>query len=475
MIPILYESDELAFSSNGLGRLRDIIECTVTEGRNEVYECDFSYPVNGRNYDEIQLERIILVEHDDTGETEPFDIKSKSEPINGVVTFHCTHVSYRLRGVTVSGTNINSLSGAFTALSGGHPSNPFTYGTDKSSTGYVGAFDGVPRSVRSILGGVEGSILDAYGGEYEFNRWNVYLHENRGQIRDFSVRYGVNLIDYNNDTDYSDTYTAVIPFWQTEGTVVKGGLITSGQYTPSGREICVPLDLSDKFETQPTVAQVESMARSVLASKQPWLPAQNITVNFIRLQDTPEYAHLAPLLDCRLCDRIKVIMPMYGTEGYFKIVKVVWDVLQERYLEMELGTLSTSLAEALGIESDSTDRPAPSIYSDSASQTIDAADIDTFTSGASVTLPKGKAYAIIAQWTFNSRSTTGVTNSEVQIYDGSNAVARNRINAAGQNWNVMQAFYITDVLTADTTFTVRASSSRTYTSAQPNYIRAYPL
>jgi hypothetical protein len=36
-------------------------------------------------------------------------------------------------------------------------------------------------------------------------------------------------------------------------------------------------------------------------------------------------------------------------EGTFKIVKVVWDVLQEKYTEMELGTLSTTLAQALGL------------------------------------------------------------------------------------------------------------------------------
>ena len=354
MIPILYESNEISFDNNGLGRLRDIIDCRVTEERNGVFECDFSYPVTGRNYEEIQPERIILVEHDDTGRAEPFDIKSKSEPINGVVEFHAVHISYRLRGVTVSAKNINSLADALTACAGGVPANLFTFDTDKTSTGYCAAFDGVPRSVRSILGGVEGSILDAYGGEYEFIGWNVYLHANRGVTRDFSVRYGVNLIDYTNEEDYSETFTAVIPYWQAEDTVVKGGMIQSGQYGPSGREICVPLDLSDKFETQPTVAQLESMAASVLASKQPWLPEQTISVNFIRLQDTPEYAHLAPLLECRLCDRIRVVMPMYHTEGYFKIVKVVWDVLQERYTEMELGNLSTTLADALGISEGTT-------------------------------------------------------------------------------------------------------------------------
>ena len=355
MIPILFESSETVFASNGLGRLRDAISVTVTEERNSVYECDIEYPVNGHNYDKIQLGRIVGVEHDDTNDMQPFDIVSASRPINGVVTFHCVHVSYRLRGVTASGANINSLSDAFTALESGVPSNPFTYESDKTSTGYVSAFDGVPRSVRSILGGVEGSILDAYGGEYEWDRFRVILHEKRGQNRSFTVRYGVNMMDYNEDLDYSETYTAVIPYWvnSTDGTVVKASMVSSGQLAPNGLEVCIPLDLTDKFETQPTTTQLQNMAQSVMASKQPYLPAQTITVDFVRLQDSPEYAYLAPLLSCQLCDTIKVEMPMYGTSGSFKIVKTVYDALLERFTEMELGKLSTTLSEALGISSDS--------------------------------------------------------------------------------------------------------------------------
>lgn len=353
MIPILYESTESIFASNGLGRLRDCISCTVTEERNGIYECDFEYPITGQNYDKIQLGRIIAVEHDDTNDVQPFDIVSASKPINGVVAFHAVHISYRLRGVTASGTNVNSLSDALTALASGVPSNPFTFSTDKTSTGYAAAFDGVPRSVRSLLGGVEGSILDAYGGEYEWDRFRVILHEKRGQNRSFTVRYGVNLLDYSEDIDYSETYTAVIPYWvnSTDGTVVKANMVSSGQLAPNGLEVCVPLDLTDKFETQPTTAQLQSMAQSVMASNQPYLPAQTITVDFVRLQDSPEYEYLAPLLMCQLCDTIKVEMPLYGTSGRFKIVKTVYNVLLERFEEMELGKLSTTLSEALGISS----------------------------------------------------------------------------------------------------------------------------
>ena len=114
MIPILYDSNEASFTSNGLGRLRDCISCVCYEERNGLFECDFEYPTDGINYDRIQLGRIIAVTHDESGDVQPFDIISCTRPINGVVTFHCVHISYRQTAMAVSGTNINSLADAFT-------------------------------------------------------------------------------------------------------------------------------------------------------------------------------------------------------------------------------------------------------------------------------------------------------------------------------------------------------------------------
>ena len=349
MIPILYEKDETMFSSNGLGRLRDVIEATVTEERNGIYELDFTYPMDGQNFSQIQIGRIVAVEHDDSGDIQPFDIVSYSRPIDGTVSFHCVHISYRQSYITVNGTNINSLSDAFTALGTASPSNPFTYWTDKTSAGYVGAFDGVPKTVRSVLGGVEGSILDAYGGEYEWDRFLVRLWSARGQYRDFAIRYGVNMTEYQDETDSSECYSSVIPYWSDGTTTVVGDKQTLSTLPPSGRDACVPLDVSEKFEEQPTKAQVNAMGLSMLNSGQPYLPTQNITVSFVRLQDSAEYSQFSSLLRCGLCDTIKVIFPDYQSSGTFKIVKTVWNVLEERYDEMELGDLSTSLSDALGI------------------------------------------------------------------------------------------------------------------------------
>lgn len=441
MIPIIYEQNEIAFVSNGLGRLRDMIECVVTEERNGIYEVDFSYPVDGLNFDLIQPGRIIACTHDDRGDIQPFDIVSYTKPIDGVVSFHGVHISYRQSQIVASGKNINSLSDAFTMLSGGSPSNPFTYETDKTSTAYLASADGEPRTVRQFLGGVEGSILDTYGGEYEWDKFRVILHSARGADRDLVIRYGVNMEDFSDESDYSETYTAVVPFWRGDDgkgneVVVKGSLVTSGVTSYNGRELCVPMDLSDKFETKPSAAQLQSLAAATMSSGQSYLPQRSISVKFVDLSTQDEYADVAPLMACRLCDTISVVFPRYNMSGKFKIVKVVYDVLLNRYEEMELGTLSTSLAEALGVSSGIS--PSYEISVQDLSPTY------TYTSGTPATgvTVSGRRWGQVVELylRFSRYSASAGTDMAVGSLSGIPAPLNEHVRGIGYNGSTMAVF-----------------------------------
>lgn len=360
MIPILYESNETAFTGDGICRLVSCISCTVLEERNGVYCCEFQYPVTGFNFDKITIGRIIACSHDEDGDIQPFDIYKVSEPINGVVTFYANHISYRLNEIVVMPFTANDCISAMAGLkTNSIGSNPFVFNTNKSVSAEYKVE--VPSSIRGLLGGQENSILDVYGsGEYDFDKYSVYLYRNRGLDKDVSIRYGKNLIDYTNETDYGSTYNAVAPYWM--GEVMDGesgasesklitlteGYISSGQTLPSGRTVIAPMDLSGEFETQPTEAELRTLATSKLSDSDGWQPTQNITVDFVQLWQTEEYKYFAPLQTVRLCDTILVDVPMYGVTGLrIKVVKVIWNVLLERYDEMELGNAQTTLATAI--------------------------------------------------------------------------------------------------------------------------------
>lgn len=57
-------------------------------------------------------------------------------------------------------------------------------------------------SVRAVLGGTEGSVLDVWGGEYEWDMFDVILHSKRGKDNGVVIEYGKNLTDVEQDNDF---------------------------------------------------------------------------------------------------------------------------------------------------------------------------------------------------------------------------------------------------------------------------------
>lgn len=378
MIPILYDNGETDFTSNGLGRLADCISCTVTEERNGIYECRFTYPVSGDMYSQIQEGRIVGVIHDDAHDIQPFDIYSRSAPLNGVVTFYAHHISYRLGKIILKPVSASSCASALAAI----PNNTyteclFTFWTDKSASGNWK--NDVPSAVKAILGGQEGSILDVFGaGEYEWDKWTVKLYASRGNDNGVSIRYGVNLTDLTHDIDISGAYTGAVPFWKSpeDDTVVtldegfvqvsvpqlvtwvdnNGNEIVDDQ----GRVVCAnvensatllrltTMDLSDAFEEQPSQAQLRAEALRRLNNSEAWLPDENIKVSFIDLAHTEEYKDVAALQRVKLCDRVSVYCGPLGVSAVsMQVIRVVFNVLTERYDEIELGKAKASFAQAI--------------------------------------------------------------------------------------------------------------------------------
>lgn len=348
MIPILYSTSETAFTSNGLGRLVDCISCYVTEELNGIYEVEFQYPVFGRLYNEMVTNGgIISVTHDDNGDRQSFDIYKYTAPIDGIVTFNARHISYRLSGIVVKPFTATSCADAVSKIvTNSMQTNPFSFSTDKAvNTGFT--LD-KPMSARAILGGTQGSLLDVYGkGEYKFDNWNVYLYVNRGQQRDVTVRYGKNLTEFQKEHSESDIFNAIVPFWQGgDGNVVwlNDTVVATGQSV----KWAVPQDFSSDFQDAPTIAQLRTRAENYLADNTPWVPDENITFNFVQLWQTQEYANIAALERVGLADTISVVYPALGvTNASAKIIKVVYDVLNDRFSSMEVGKLQTTLADAI--------------------------------------------------------------------------------------------------------------------------------
>lgn len=376
MIPILFERSETEFNTNGLGRLSECTRAIVHETRNGVYECEFDFPVTGRLYSEIYSGRIVGCIHDDKKDLQPFEIYGKTAPMNGIVTFYAHHISYKAGKVILKPGSASSIAQAMVYLKNNtYNENPFSFWTDKTTTG-TWKVD-TPISVKEILGGVQGSILDVYGtGEYEWDKWLIKLHLHRGSDTDVEIRYGKNLSDIKQETDSSGVYNAVVPYWysQETGEIVtlpEGAIISSGVelFTESltdhnnealtdhnGNELeaayyeiqPVPLDLSAQWQEAPTVEQLRTKATSMQENGEAWIPDENVEVDFVQLWQTEEYASVAPLQRVSLCDKVTVHYPELGIDAVkMQVIDVEYDVLRERYSKMELGKARASYAEVI--------------------------------------------------------------------------------------------------------------------------------
>jgi len=349
MIPILYERGETEFRSNGLGRLPDCGMCQVTEERNGIFEVQFTYPVTGHNYANIQEGRIIFVTHDESGVAQPFDIYARSEPIDGVVTFYAHHISYRLSRVILKPFTATTCAAALAAMEQQtYNANPFTFWTDKTTSGSFAVT--APAPVRETLGGKAGSILDAFGkGDYEWDGFTVKLWLNRGRETGVTIRYGVNMTDYSRDLNYWESYSGAVPFWADPetGELVTPGVVYAEGYDASNAEI-IAMDLSENWDTKPTEAQVRAKAEQRMRNNQSWLPTDNIKISFAQMWQTDEYSAVAPLQRVRLCDKVNVIYgPGNVVVNNVQIIRVVWDALLDRYDSMELGTARANLEQMI--------------------------------------------------------------------------------------------------------------------------------
>ena len=354
MKPILFAENSTVFTSNGIGRLSDAISCVVTEERNGQYELSMEYPSTGIHFEDIKLRAIIVAKPSAGASNQPFRIYNISRPINGKVTIDAQHISYDLSKNVSMPFSVTASAGACASTLAALKTNavetcPFTFTTDVTTVASYNQT--VPGSIRQRLGGIEGSVLDQFGGEYEFDGYTVNLHKDRGSTKDIPLRYGKNITDINQEENISNTITGIVPYWaDNEG----GEVVTLTEkvvYSPNAslypQKLTVPMDFSSDFETKPTEASLRTHAQAYVNKSGVGIPQVSVQVSFINLADTEEYKDIAPLQQVKLCDTIPVQFEALGIDTTAKIVATEYDVLKERYNSITVGSLRSNLTTTI--------------------------------------------------------------------------------------------------------------------------------
>ena len=347
MKPILFPSTATEFNTHGLGVLTDAISCTVTEERNGAFELTMQYPDTGVHFDEITDRCIIYAIPSPYRAPQPFRIYRITRPMDGIIMVYAQHITYDLSGVPLNPFTAINAPDALSKLSlNAAVDSPFIFWTDKSTVASFAV--STPSSTRSVLGGSSGSILDVYGGEYEWDGFTVRLYGHRGYDNGVVISYGKNLTDIEQDRNISNVATGIYPYW----TNAEGALVTCDPKivnAPGTYDFTrvVPVDFSNDFEAQPTSAQLQARAEKYVENNKIGIPKTSITASFVQLEQFPEYEDLALLEKCDLCDTVTIRYPQLGVEAKAEIVKIETDVLLERYSSVEIGDVRTNIADTI--------------------------------------------------------------------------------------------------------------------------------
>ena len=361
MIPILYTKNESTFTHNGIGFLKDATKCTVTEERNGSYECSLQYPITGQWYDQITEGCIIKAKANDTSEPQLFRIYKSSKPLKGIVTYSAEHISYDLNGIPTLGFSVKNVTpqAAITrAIQDAGLPSAFTAISDISTLNSTTIL--TPCSVRAILGGQAGSVLDVWGGEFEFDNFVVKLHKHRGSDRGVSIEYGKNLKDLKQEANIADCYTHLMPYarYSQDGEgdeKIEVYVYLSEKVLPLnnaeniGHSKAYIMDFTDRFKEGEEITEeaLRAKATAYAAAAELGVPKVNITVSFVQLWQTEEYKNIAPLERVMMCDTVAVRFSKLGVTASAKVIKTTYNTLEEKYDSVELGDAKSSFADTV--------------------------------------------------------------------------------------------------------------------------------
>ena len=352
MIPRLLPADTTNFNTAGIS-LTDTISCTVTEERNGAFTLEMVVATTTPYFDQIEEGMLIVVKPNHTQTLQAFEICKISRPILQRVTILANHISYKQSFIPVEPFSCTGITATLQGLVNySMETNPFTFITD--ITNETSTYNQIePASLRSRLGGTEGSVLDVFGGEYLWNNYETQLLLHRGQDNGVELRVGKNITDLEQTTELDTVVTGALPCWSDEDQTqfFYGDIQYNTDVSKYAYHRTVVLDLSEEFETAPTVNQLNAAAREYIDQVNLGLPTTNIKVSYVDLADTEEYKD-SILERTNLCDTVNVIYTPLNISYKAKVIKLVFDVLAERTLSVEVGearsTISKTITDLVG-------------------------------------------------------------------------------------------------------------------------------
>lgn len=353
MIPWFFEDGnystppDTSYIPNQQKELSDAISCIVDREINGIYELTMQYPITGRLYEDFALRSILYVNPDEYTRRQMFRIYKITKPLNGIVTVYARHIAYDLDGVVCQPFTASGIQAALRGIiSNSVPYSHFVFSSSRSTASTFTVT--VPTTVWALMAGQQGSLLDVYGGEYDFDNYNITLENRIGTDNGVVIEYGKNIKTLRQDEDGTAMIKAIYPYYYTE----ENGLVTLPEkvlYSNAGLDwnYCKAVDLTEKFQTAaPTVEELRTAAQAFLDANISWKPKISLDVDFVPLWQTLEYSGDSKE-QVKLGDTINVKYEALGVSATARAMAYKYNCLTDRYEKITVGSVKPDLTYAI--------------------------------------------------------------------------------------------------------------------------------
>ncbi|CEI72922.1 phage tail spike protein [Romboutsia hominis] len=359
MYPKLYLKDEINFEHNGEGVLRDCISCKVTEEDNGIFELELTYKVNSFLSDEIVNHNIIKAKASEELGEQLFRIYWVSNEIDGTIQVKAQHITYDLRDnfvENVTSTNSTCQQAFNDMLSKCINQHRFKGYSDIEHTA---TYNLARVNALEAIKGTRGSLADTYGNGAKLIRdnFNIYLNKDRGKNNNVLIAYKKNITGYIREIDESEVVTVIYPFAKIEKQVGEGESIEETIVLPERfiqskyinnypHPKVLAIDYSED-EAIKDITTLRNKANKYFSETKKDMPNINYKVEFIDLSKTTNYKDLGldKLESVGLGDTVIVRDFRIGMNVEARVIKTVFDSLNDKYVYIELGKFKRSLAD----------------------------------------------------------------------------------------------------------------------------------
>lgn len=352
-IPFLYSSDDSTndYLKNGLGALPDCTVLLTTSSLNGEVILQGSVAIGKNNVDNVINSNIIKLKINDTQQPQIMRLFNvKKSMATGLVNFSAEPIVNDIRECFIPSFDEPSKTATlmFDALrSKAKPSISvrFKFFSDKENNATINL-----ERVNALqaLGGVEGSFLQKFKGEYEKDNHDIHLHKRLGEDHKIKILYTKNLNGLDIEIDTQGVVNGIYGYAKLDGSediIEATNQITYFEKQYNGG-VVNPIDFSTDKPSNSVELQ-KLVDAYIKENTEINTPKVNAKIDFILLNSQPNYEEFVNMESVGLGDGVDVYHPILDVDLHARVISYEYDSITEQYTKLEIGSLKSNFIDQI--------------------------------------------------------------------------------------------------------------------------------